>query len=1160
MNSGAQALAVLLVEDDPADTHLLRAALGGIALAGHVGSLADAIAWLDTDDADIVLLDLGLPDSEGLPTLHRLLAAHPGAPVVVLSGRDDDDQAGAAVEAGAQEYVVKGSVDPQVMRRTLRHAAERHRLQVAARERAKEAACLHAIVRELQLDQGLDAIADAVARHVRSGMGWPGSCRVLVDIDGTTGTAGTGAAVGTDDGRERLVARIGHGADARGRLEVSYSDDRPFLLPHEQDMLDGAAEAIEMWLGRRDAVRSLTAEEERLRVLVTQLPGLVWSTDLELRTTSYDGALLRDLGIPPDALLGRPIVELFESDVATGSLDPFLGALRGESATFERHWRGRWWRNQVEPRRDETGAIAGVVCLTLDITEERARAEELAATRARLQGLFDNASDAMILCDDAGRYLEANPAACALAGRTHDELVGLHCSDLYDAPPETTRTMWETFLATGSVAGEFAIRRPDGRRVEVELRAVTDIVPGVHLSVMRDVTDRRRMEAALVASEERFRDMAEAAQDAIYRFHLCPTFAFDYLNAATETISGFPLEAFHDNPRLYLDRVHREDLALLDHRRLRSVERETVTVRFRHADGGWIWLEDSRAAVLDEDGVVIGVQGVVRDVTARKRTEQALAEALDAERRAIEQLRSSDRLKSHFLQAVSHELRTPLTAVLGLSETLLAAADRLDAAQAQVLQQRVVANARRLEHLLTDLLDLERLEHDAIRIDRVETDVAALVAATAEEVELGERELTLVTTGSGRAAVDPVRVGRIVHNLLTNAAKHTPPGTHVTLRCHSDEHATTIEVADDGPGVPDDLTVEIFEPFRQGPASYDAASPGTGIGLSIVRQFAALHGGTAWVDRTPGGGATFTVRLPHRPSPTPALRPSPRPTSVRPVLPGPRATAAPAAGATSPGPGPLTRQVAAVRAGTALGTAVGTAPTSTGTRVDAPAVVAWATRELLTATSRDEVVGVVLRAVHQLGGWTVPARVADEGLALPLDVSFGAGEPLLPAAHPTSVERMLLERHLPQLVADARAALDGILRRREVSGGRPAPPDVPHDAGLERMVARCRAADVLLVLELEADALDDAAREECVQALADCLKEQLRARDEAARLGPASFAALLRDSDRDGADALLTRLHARWDRRRPRTVGFSVRHVTCSDCAGPDCARPDCEA
>jgi signal transduction histidine kinase len=111
-------------------------------------------------------------------------------------------------------------------------------------------------------------------------------------------------------------------------------------------------------------------------------------------------------------------------------------------------------------------------------------------------------------------------------------------------------------------------------------------------------------------------------------------------------------------------------------------------------------------------------------------------------------------------------------------------------------------------------------------------------------------------------ALDAAKVERIVENLVANAVRHTPEGSSLWVRVQRSDDGVTIVVEDEGPGVPPDLREAVFEPFRQGPAKESVHSPGVGVGLSLVARFAELHGGRAWVEERPGGGASFRVFLP----------------------------------------------------------------------------------------------------------------------------------------------------------------------------------------------------------------------------------------------------------------------------------------------------------
>jgi len=270
-------------------------------------------------------------------------------------------------------------------------------------------------------------------------------------------------------------------------------------------------------------------------------------------------------------------------------------------------------------------------------------------------------------------------------------------------------------------------------------------------------------------------------------------------------------------------------------------------------DGRTVWLRDEAELVYDDTGEPRYWQGVTFNVTDR-----TLAQ-LEATRR----LQALDELKDAFLSAVSHELRTPLTTILGASDTLERAGGRLSAETSAELLRGVAAGARRLDRLLTDLIDLERLGWGAVTLERQPVDLAPLLERVAARWR-GEGPWPIVSTDLATVWVDPDKVERIVEQLLANAAKHTPPGTPVWVRARPHDGGVLLTVDDAGPGVPSELRAQVFERFRHG-ASVPSYSPGLGIGLSLVLRLAELHGGTAWVEDRPGGGSSFCLVLPGPP-------------------------------------------------------------------------------------------------------------------------------------------------------------------------------------------------------------------------------------------------------------------------------------------------------
>jgi two-component system, OmpR family, sensor histidine kinase KdpD len=219
-------------------------------------------------------------------------------------------------------------------------------------------------------------------------------------------------------------------------------------------------------------------------------------------------------------------------------------------------------------------------------------------------------------------------------------------------------------------------------------------------------------------------------------------------------------------------------------------------------------------------------------------------------------------VKTTFLHAVSHDLRTPLAAILGLAVTLEREDLTLEPREARDLAHRIAQNARRLDRMVGDFLDFERLARGVAEPNYTSVDVGALLREIVAANELvSDRKLTLeIAPATVRA--DAAMLERIVENLLGNTAKHTPASARIWVRMTPWDDGVEIVVEDEGPGVPDADKERIFEPFRQGSDS----ATGSGVGLALVARFAEMHDGGAWVEDRPGGGASFHVTIASEPA------------------------------------------------------------------------------------------------------------------------------------------------------------------------------------------------------------------------------------------------------------------------------------------------------
>jgi PAS domain S-box-containing protein len=381
--------------------------------------------------------------------------------------------------------------------------------------------------------------------------------------------------------------------------------------------------------------------------------------------------------------------------------------------------------------------------------------------------------------------------------------------------------------------------------------------------LMVDVTKYRKTESQLRETEQKYRNLVERLPAIVYSAEFGEDGGWVYVSPQIESILGYSPEEWTSQPLLWGERVHPDDLpaALADEERvLRTGAQLLCEYRILAKDGRTVWIRDEAQPLYDDEGRATLLQGVMYDVSAAKLAELTLRRALEKEQQAASELRELHEMKNSFLHAVSHDLRTPLTSVLGSALTLNNPDLELSEEDSADLLQSITNNARKLERLLTDLLDVDRLSRGVVEPQRKRVDVRELIDRVLAECNLDHHALE-VDVAPLTADVDPGHVERIVENLVSNAVRYSPQGSRIVVGCAETDGGILLSVDDSGAGVPADLRESIFEPFQQGDQRV-AHSPGVGIGLSLVARFASLHGGKAWVEEADVGGASFKVLLP----------------------------------------------------------------------------------------------------------------------------------------------------------------------------------------------------------------------------------------------------------------------------------------------------------
>jgi PAS domain S-box-containing protein len=279
-------------------------------------------------------------------------------------------------------------------------------------------------------------------------------------------------------------------------------------------------------------------------------------------------------------------------------------------------------------------------------------------------------------------------------------------------------------------------------------------------------------------------------------------------------------------------------------------------------DGSRFWADVVITALRDDDGTLTGFAKVTRDMTAAHLAEEAREHAVEEQQRALERLEELDRWRRDFVSSVIHDLQTPIVVIRGFMELLRDG--RIPAVQLRDLTARVLSNARSLQELVDNLRAYSRVSDPAVELHLEPLDLASVVSDLLDDLAplLEGRPVALEADDEVVVRADRQGVGRVLRNLLVNAVRHTPEGTAITVRVQATPEVGVVEVEDEGDGIDEDLLPRLFDRFTVGPGG------GSGLGLSIVKRFVALHGGEVTARSDPGTGTVFRVELP-REVPTP---------------------------------------------------------------------------------------------------------------------------------------------------------------------------------------------------------------------------------------------------------------------------------------------------
>ena len=658
-----------------------------------------------------------------------------------------------------------------------------------------------------------------------------------------------------------------HEGEASGRIDsmatLQASGDATRLISHV--LLAIGSLLVALILGRQfgQSLHDAWQQEHRLSELLRLGSDWTWEADRRGVITHISPSFERHTG--------RTVAEFLRIDLEGGPRmvhDTEWAALM-DDLRERRAYRSRvitfecadgqviCVRGTGEPVTDDAGQHVGWWGISQNVTGEVLAAREHERSRALLDNLVRLSPDAITVASlRTGKILLANPGFLAMAGYERPEQVlGRSGRELgmWRDPADAMR-LSDGLRNEGDVVRDLraTARRPDGVEREVMVSAARFQWSGEPVAVIitRDVTEdeRARLQGDAILNHAAV-GVALVRSRRVERVN--PRLE-QLLGQPPGSMAGRPVAAFFGGEAAYEGFVRRIR-EQLDSGRPVEIEHE-----FMRPDGSR-FLALLRSQLVDPRYPdAAGAIWVMEDITERRRTEQALAEA-KAEAEA------ANEAKSAFLAHVSHEIRTPLNGVLGLAR-LMAAPGQPDSRRQNYLRYLVDA-AESLNGIVSNVLDLSKIEAGKLQVERIVFDLHDLLdkvhgahAVLAEAKGLAMR-LTIQPGVPRRVRGDPLRLRQILSNFLANAIKFTRQGEVQLRAAPAGPGRLRFEVEDTGIGIAPAVLATLFQPFAQADHSTTRRFGGTGLGLSITRELAQLMGGAVGASSQPGEGATFWAEL-----------------------------------------------------------------------------------------------------------------------------------------------------------------------------------------------------------------------------------------------------------------------------------------------------------
>ncbi|BAY63853.1 multi-sensor hybrid histidine kinase [Calothrix brevissima NIES-22] len=900
---------VLIVDDSPEDRELYLRYLRRDVTYNynfiHAELARIGLELWEQYQPDIVLLDYFLPDLDGRDFLSQL-QTRTGKfflPVIVVSGQGNEAIAVQAIKAGAQDYLVKGSMTADGLCLAVNTAIEniqlRNQLQQAQQQLQDELAERKRTERILQENEERLRLALEAAGmgtwdwNITTGeIQWSSNLEALFGLKPGEFDGSYTMFVSRlhPDDRDRVEAAINAaiatGSDYNLEFRIVYPNGNiRWALSQGKVFYDETGNPVRMAgidldiTERKRSVAELQQTNTWLKLAQKATSSGLWDWNLTTGKIRIGEEFCRLIAIDPATreISYEDWLLLIQPEDRIKVNEYISRLIRDQQQDYDiefrllHHQGDRWIASRAKVFYDETGKAVRMTGNVQDINDRKLAEESLRESERRYANLAQAVPVAIFRFDADHNCVYVNDRWSEITGRPKQAALKSGWIDTLH-PEDRDRFV----LAASQIIqpgecyqNEGKCLRPDGTVTWFYSQVVAETDPNGNvigkIGTLTDITELKRAEEELRQSEACYGYLAEAIPHLVWT---CDARGeCDYVNQRLCEYTGLKFESALGFG--WLSAVHPDDIQRSQQLWLNAVETSSFyqhEYRFRrHADGSYRWHLILALPLKDEQGGMVKWFGTCTDIHDQKELEIERDRILQLEQEARNQAEKANRMKDEFLAVLSHELRSPLNPILGWTKLLQTG--NLDQSKITEALATIERNAKLQTQLIDDLLNIARILRGKLSLNTKPVNLADIIEAAIETVKTAaiakSIEIHPLLSDIGQVSGDAMRLQQIIWNLLSNAIKFTPNGGRVDICLERVGTQAQITVADTGKGMNPEFLPYIFESFRQEDVSITRKYGGLGLGLAIVRHLIEAHGGTVRADSPGAGqGARFTVTLP----------------------------------------------------------------------------------------------------------------------------------------------------------------------------------------------------------------------------------------------------------------------------------------------------------